>query len=79
MPLTLPAPRTPDPMEAPPLRWGILAPGGIARSFATALRARTGQHLHAVGSRSLARAESFARELGATTAYGSYAALVADP
>ena len=79
MPLTLPAPRTPDPREAPPLRWGILGPGGIAHSFAAALRSRTGQRLQAVGSRSLARAESFAHEFGATTAYGSYAALVADP
>lgn len=79
MPLTLPAPCTPDPMAAPTLRWGILAPGGIARSFATALRARTGQRLQAVASRSLPRAEAFAREFGATAAYGSYAALVADP
>ena len=79
VPLTLPAPRTPDPTTAPTLRWGILAPGGIARSFATALRARTGQHLQAVASRSLPRAEAFAREFGVTTAYGSYAELVADP
>ena len=79
VPLTLPAPRTPDPMTAPTLRWGVIAPGGIAHSFATALRARTGQHLHAVASRSLPRAEAFAREFGATAAYGSYAELVADP
>ena len=77
--LTLPAPRTADPREAPPLRWGILAPGGIARSFATALRAGTGQQLQAVASRTLSRAQSFADDFGVTTAYGSYADLVADP
>jgi predicted dehydrogenase len=77
--LTLPAPRTPDPREAPSLRWGILAPGGIARSFATALRAGTGQQLQAVASRSLSRAQDFAQEFGIGTAYGSYAELVADP
>ena len=42
------------PADAPTLRWGILAPGGIARAFATALQARTGQHLQAVASRSRA-------------------------
>jgi predicted dehydrogenase len=77
--LTLPAPRTPDPASAPVLRWGILAPGGIAHAFASALRARTGQQLQAVGSRSLPRAEAFAREFGMSTAYGSYAAAVSDP
>jgi predicted dehydrogenase len=75
----LPAPRTPDPMDAPPLRWGILAPGGIAHSMASALRARTRQQVQAVGSRSLERAEAFAREFGAPAAYGSYAELVAAP
>ena len=76
---TLPLPRTPDPMEAPPVRWGILAPGGIAHSFARALRTGTRQEIAAVGSRSLARAAAFADEFGADTAYGSYDELVADP
>ena len=51
---TLPAPRTPDPMEAPPVRWGILGPGNIAHAFATALREGTRQEVVAVGSRSAA-------------------------
>ena len=42
---TLPPPRTPDPSTAPALRWGVLAPGGIARSFAGALRAGTTQQV----------------------------------
>ncbi len=75
----LPPPRTPDPMQAPPLRWGILAPGGIARSFTGALLARTTQQVQAVASRNLERARSFASDVGAPTAYGSYAELVEDP
>jgi predicted dehydrogenase len=76
---TLPAPRTADPMEAPPVRWGILGPGNIAHSFATALREGTRQEVVAVGSRSADRARDFADEFGVPAAYGSYHALVADP
>lgn len=79
VPSALPSPRTPDPRSAPPLRWGIVAPGGIARSMASALHAVTQQRISAVASRSLERAQAFATEFGADTAYGSYAALVADP
>src|SRR6185295_17604704 len=75
----LPAPRTPDPVAAPPLRWGILAPGWIAGQFAAALRRGTRQRIAAVGSRNLDRARAFADEHGAPTAYGSYDALVHDP
>ena len=75
----LPAPRTPDPMAAPPLRWGILAPGWIAGQFAAALRRGTRQRIAAVGSRNLDRARTFADEHGAPTAYGSYDELVHDP
>jgi predicted dehydrogenase len=77
--MSLPAPRYPDPTDAPSLRWGILAPGGIARSFAGALREHTKQRLVAVASRSLDRAEAFARDFDVTRAYGDYAQLVADP
>lgn len=76
---TLPTPRTPDPRTAPVLRWGILGPGGIARTMATALRAETDQVLQAVASRDLGRAQGFASDFGVRTAYGSYEELVADP
>lgn len=75
----LPAPRTPDPMDAPPLRWGVLGTGWIAERFTSALRARTRQQVYAVGSRSQASADTFAGLVGAQAAYGSYEALVADP
>lgn len=79
MSLTLPTPRTPDPMSAPPLRWGVLGPGGIATALVTTLHANTRQRLVAVGSRSQERAEQFAARFGAERAYSSYEQLVADP
>lgn len=60
------------------LRWGILAPGGIARTFTKDL-ILGGFAVTAVGSRSLERSRAFAEEFGITHAYGSYDELVADP
>ena len=78
-PASLPAARTPDPMAAPPLRWGVLAPGRIAGAFVDALRTNTRQRLVAVGSRSSDRAAQFAGTYGAERPYDSYEQLVADP
>lgn len=61
------------------LRWGVLAPGGIANSWVGSLHANTDQRVEAVASRSLARAEEFAAKHGIERAYGSYEQLVADP
>ncbi len=60
------------------LRWGILATGGIAHSFARDLRT-AGLDLVAVGSRRAESAEAFAAEFDVAHAHGSYEALVADP
>lgn len=62
----------------PPLRWGILATGGIAHLFTRDLLAH-GHLVHAVGSRSQDAADRFAHEHGIARAHGSYEALVADP
>lgn len=78
-PSVLPEPRVPDPATAPPLNWGILAPGFIAAQFASALRTATRQRVVAVGSRSPEKARAFAAEHGIPAAYGSYEQLVADP
>ncbi len=59
-------------------RWGVLAPGRIARKFAEAVRG-AGDALDAVGSRSKERADAFADEFDVPRRYDSYAALVADP
>ncbi|MBB5870640.1 putative dehydrogenase [Allocatelliglobosispora scoriae] len=61
------------------IRWGILATGGIARSFAHDLSLLPGAELAAVGSRTLASAEAFAGEFGIARAHGSWEALAADP
>jgi predicted dehydrogenase len=76
---TVPLSRVPDPAGAPPLRWGVLAPGGIAGSFVTALAAHTSQRVVAVASRSADRAAAFARDHAIERSYGSYDELVDDP
>ena len=68
----------PDPQDAPPLKWGILAPGGIANKFADAVRDFTAGTVVAVGSRDAGRAADFAEGHGIPRSYGSYADLVAD-
>ncbi|MGO1592146.1 MAG: Gfo/Idh/MocA family protein [Ancrocorticia sp.] len=69
----------PDPMEAPPLRWGIIGAGGIARTFARDVPAYSRSRIVAVASRELGRAEAFAKEFGIDRAYGSYEDLARDP
>lgn len=77
-PSSFPASRVPDPMAAPPLRWGILGTGWIAERFVAALHRNTRQRVVAVGSRSVASAKDFAQQTGVGRAHGSYADLVAD-
>jgi predicted dehydrogenase len=60
------------------LRWGILGPGGIADMFTKDL-ATGGHRVTAVGSRSLASAQTFADAHGIPNVHGSYEELVADP
>lgn len=61
------------------VRWGILATGPIATSFATDLALVPDNELVAVGSRSEPAARAFADLHGAARAHGSYAELVNDP
>ncbi|WP_324650393.1 Gfo/Idh/MocA family oxidoreductase [Georgenia sp. H159] len=78
MTLPLDLPTAPDPLEAPPLRWGILGAGGIARSFARQVPAHSSGQVVAVGSRDRVRAQAFADAHEIPHAHGSYAELVAD-
>ncbi len=68
------------PSSSGEVRWGILAPGRIARKFAAALGEADGARLVAVGSRDAARAAAFAAEFGIAPAHGhgSYEALADD-
>ena len=77
-PSSLPAPRTPDPMAAPVLRWGMIGTGWIAERFVAALQRHTRQQVLAVGSRERERAAAFAASHAVPRAHGSYEALVAD-
>lgn len=60
------------------VRWGLLATGGIARSFARDLL-DAGHVVTAVGSRAPGAATAFAAEFGIPNPHGSYEQLVADP
>jgi predicted dehydrogenase len=60
-----------------PVRWGILATGGIAHSFAADLALVDDAEIVAVGSRRLQSAAAFAAEHGGRP-HGSYAELLAD-
>lgn len=56
-------------------RWGILGTGKIASTFARDLQHLPGHKVAAIGSRTRAKAETFAQEFAAS-AYGSYEELV---
>ncbi len=60
-------------------RWGIVSTGGIARTFADALKRLPDAELLAVGSRTQASADAFGDDFGVPRRYGSYEALAADP
>ena len=61
------------------LRVGIIGTGWIAEKAAITLRGLKDCEAYAVGSRTPEKAEAFARQWGISKAYGSYAALLADP
>jgi predicted dehydrogenase len=62
-----------------PIRWGIIATGGIARAFARDLTLLPDARLVAVGSRSAGTADAFADEFDVPNRHGSYQSLVEDP
>ncbi len=59
--------------------WAICGTGGIASTFAQALRRVDSATLVAVSSRAQDRADQFAQEQGAQRAYGSLTELLQDP
>jgi predicted dehydrogenase len=62
------------------LRWGVLSTANIALKKVIPAMQR-GQHstVAAIASRNLAKAQQAAKDLGISTAYGSYEELLADP
>jgi predicted dehydrogenase len=75
-PGALPDARTPPPMDAPPLRWGVLGSGWIAERFVAALHSSTRQRVTAIGSRDAARGGAFAALHGIPRSFSSYQELV---
>ena len=67
------------PPDDRPVRWGILATGGIAHAFAHDLALQPGCEVIAVGSRSQASADAFGDEFGVPHRHASYQALAEDP
>ena len=61
------------------IKWGVIAPGRIAHTFAEGIRSITDADICAVASSNQERADSFARKYNIPKAYDSYKALVADP
>ena len=59
------------------LQWGIVGLGGIAHSFAENFN-QTTSTLTACASRTLEKAETFAKQYNLPKAYGSYEELLAD-
>jgi predicted dehydrogenase len=66
-------------VEATPIRWGILATGGIATRFTEDLARLPDTEVVAVGSRSDEAARVFADKHGIPRAYGSWQTLADDP
>jgi predicted dehydrogenase len=65
--------------ESTATRWGIIATGGIAHSFAEDLALLEDASLVAVGSRTAASANAFGDEFSVPNRHESYQALVEDP
>ena len=61
------------------IRWGIVGPGRIAESLLPDFAHVPHARVVAVASRSQERADAFAARHGIDRAYGSYAAILADP
>ncbi|HSM63672.1 MAG TPA: Gfo/Idh/MocA family oxidoreductase, partial [Gillisia sp.] len=65
-------------MQTKAYNWGILGAGKIASKFSEDLATVSGAVLYAVASRSLDKAEEFAKSHKIKTSYGSYLELVED-
>jgi len=61
------------------INWAIIAPGNIAKKFATALQGVNGATLYSVASRDVNRAQAFANQYGFETVATDYDALIAEP
>jgi predicted dehydrogenase len=61
------------------IRWGIIGPGSIAKSFCRGVAVLPDHQVVAVGSRTQEKADVFGEEFHVPRRHGSYQALVEDP
>ena len=61
------------------VKWGVMSTAGIASKVAGAIKRAGNAELVAVASRSMDRADAWAKEHGVDRSYGNYEALLADP
>ena len=67
-----------NPLTMSTKKWGIIGLGKISNKFAQALAIVEGAEIYAVASRTLTKAQDFAKAHQAKVAYGSYDALFQD-
>jgi len=72
-------PTVSNPLECPPLRWGLIGCGRISHDFTQALKLLPTATVVACSARSLDSAKAFAKNHGIEKSYGSYNELVNDP
>mmetsp|Transcript_869 Transcript_869/g.1499 ORF Transcript_869/g.1499 Transcript_869/m.1499 type:complete len:403 (+) Transcript_869:181-1389(+) len=77
-PPPLDSPNVSNPLECPPLRWGLIGCGRISHDFTQALKLLPTAQVVACSARSLDSAQAFAEKHGIPKAYGSYNELVGD-
>lgn len=71
-------PSVADPLECPPLRWGLIGCGRVSHDFVQALKHLPTASIVACSARDVRRAEEFAEKHGIPKAYGSYDELLTD-
>jgi len=68
-----------DPLECPPLKWGILGCGRVSNDFCQALKHLPTQSVVSCSARSSDNAEAFAQKHDIGKHYGSYDEMLQDP
>ena len=72
-------PSVSDPLECPPLRWGLIGCGRVSHDFAQALKHVKTASIVACAAREIDRAKEFAAKHGVKQAYGDYDAMLKNP
>ena len=79
VPSPLDSPTLENPLECPPLRWGLIGCGRVSHDFTQALKHLPTARVVACSARDISRAKEFAEKHGIEQAYGTYEELVNDP